>query len=54
MAHLPASFSAVSLLLQPAMATLYAWAILGEGAGLAQLAGGAVILFGIWLARKGS
>jgi drug/metabolite transporter (DMT)-like permease len=54
MAHLPASFSAVSLLLQPAMATLYAWAILGEGAGLAQLAGGAVILAGIWLARKGS
>lgn len=54
MAHLPASFSSVSLLLQPAMATLYAWAILGERAGLAQLAGGAVILFGIWLARKGS
>ena len=54
MAHLPASFSSVSLLLQPAMATLYAWAILGERAGLAQLAGGAVILAGIWLARKGS
>jgi len=54
MAHLPASFSSVSLLLQPAMATLYAWAILGERAGLAQLAGGAVILVGIWLARKGS
>jgi drug/metabolite transporter (DMT)-like permease len=54
MAHLPASFSSVSLLLQPAMATLYAWAILGERAGLAQLAGGAVILFGIWLARRGS
>ena len=54
MAHLPASFSSVSLLLQPAMATLYAWAILGERAGLAQLAGGTVILFGIWLARRGS
>jgi drug/metabolite transporter (DMT)-like permease len=54
MAHLPASFSAVSLLLQPAMATLYAWALLGERAGAAQLAGGAVILFGIWLARRGS
>src|SRR5512145_418769 len=38
MAHLPASFSSVSLLLQPAMATLYAWALLGERAGLAQLA----------------
>lgn len=54
MAHLPASFSAVSLLLQPAMATLYAWAILGERAGAVQLAGGAVILLGIWLARRGS
>jgi drug/metabolite transporter (DMT)-like permease len=54
MAHLPASFSSVSLLLQPAMATLYAWALLGERAGLAQFAGGAVILLGIWLARKGS
>jgi drug/metabolite transporter (DMT)-like permease len=54
MAHLPASFSAVSLLLQPAMATLYAWAILGERAGAIQFAGGAVILAGIWLARKGS
>lgn len=54
MAHLPASFSSVSLLLQPAMATLYAWALLGERAGLAQLAGGTVILLGIWLARKGS
>jgi drug/metabolite transporter (DMT)-like permease len=54
MAHLPASFSSVSLLLQPAMATLYAWALLGERAGLAQLTGGAVILLGIWLARRGS
>lgn len=54
MAHLPASFSAVSLLLQPAMATLYAWALLGERAGPVQLAGGAVILAGIWLARRGS
>lgn len=54
MAHLPASFSAVSLLLQPAMATFYAWVLLAEPAGPAQLAGGAVILAGIWLARRGS
>lgn len=53
MAHLPASFSSVSLLLQPVMATLYAWVILGERAGPAQFAGGAVILAGIWLARRG-
>ena len=30
-AHLPASFSSVSLLPQPVLAALYAWAILGEG-----------------------
>lgn len=54
MAHLPASFSSVSLLLQPAMATLYAAVLLGEGIRPAQLVGGAVVLLGIYLARRGS
>jgi drug/metabolite transporter (DMT)-like permease len=54
MAHLPASFSAVSLLIQPVMATLYAWALLGEGVGAAQLVGGAIVLAGIYVARRGS
>ena len=53
-AHLPASLSAVSLLLQPVMAALFAWALFGEAIGPAQLAGGAIVLAGIWLARKGS
>ena len=53
-AHLPASFSSVSLLLQPVLAAIYAWAILGEGMGAAQMAGGVVVLAGIWLARRGS
>jgi drug/metabolite transporter (DMT)-like permease len=53
-AHLPASFSSVSLLLQPVLAALYAWAILGEGMGAVQMAGAAVVLAGIWLARRGS
>lgn len=54
MAHLPASFSAVSLLIQPVMATLYAWALLGERVGAVQLAGGLVVLAGIYIARRGS
>jgi drug/metabolite transporter (DMT)-like permease len=53
-AHLPASFSSVSLLLQPVLAALYAWAILGEGMGAVQMAGGVIVLAGIWLARRGS
>jgi drug/metabolite transporter (DMT)-like permease len=53
-AHLPASLSSVSLLLQPVMATLFAWALFGEAIGPSQLVGGAVVLAGIWLARRGS
>ncbi len=45
--HLPASFSAVSLLWQPVVAAALAWAVLGEGLGLLQVAGGIVILLGI-------
>jgi len=53
-AHLPASFSSVSLLLQPVLAAVYAWAILGEGMTPVQMAGGAIVLAGIYLARRGS
>jgi drug/metabolite transporter (DMT)-like permease len=45
--HLPASFSAVSLLWQPVVAAALAWAVLREGLGLLQVAGGIVILLGI-------
>ncbi len=54
MAHLPASFSAVSLLIQPVMATLYAWVLLGEAVGAAQIIGGVIVLAGIYIARRGS
>jgi drug/metabolite transporter (DMT)-like permease len=54
MAHLPASFSAVSLLIQPVMATVYASVLLGEHVGLAQIVGGAIVLAGIYVARRGS
>ena len=53
-AHLPASLSSVSLLIQPVVAALAAWAIFGEAVGAAQLLGGAIVLSGIWLAKKGS
>lgn len=53
-AHLPAAFSSVSLLLQPVLATIYAWALLGEAVGPVQMLGGLVVLAGIYLARRGS
>ncbi len=54
LAHLPASFSSVSLLLQPAAAAILAWLLLNEPLGALQAAGAAVILVGILLARRGS
>jgi len=53
-AHLPASFSSLSLLLQPAVAALLAWMILGEGLSLLQALGGVVILCGITAASRAS
>ena len=53
-AHLPASLSSVSLLIQPVLAALFAWALFGETMEPAQLAGGAIVLAGIWIARRGS
>ena len=53
-AHLPASLSSVSLLIQPVMATLFAWILFHEPVGAAQFVGGAVVLAGIWLAKRGS
>jgi drug/metabolite transporter (DMT)-like permease len=53
-AHLPASLSSVSLLIQPVMATLFAWILFGEMVGPVQFVGGAVVLAGIWVARRGS
>jgi drug/metabolite transporter (DMT)-like permease len=53
-AHLPAAFSSVSLLLQPVLAAIYAWALLGEAVVPAQMLGGIVVLAGIYLAKRGS
>lgn len=54
LAHLPAGFASVGLLLQPVMATLFAWILLGEPLVALQIAGGAVVLAGIYLARRAS
>ncbi len=54
LAHLPAAFSSVSLLLQPAVAALLASLLLAEPLTALQGLGAAVILGGIVLARLGS
>jgi drug/metabolite transporter (DMT)-like permease len=54
LAHLPAAFSSVGLLLQPVLAAAFAWALLAEPLGALQFAGGAVVLAGIYLAHRGA
>ncbi len=54
LAHLPASLSAVTLLIQPLTAAIMAWLILGEPIGPFQIVGGAILLGGIFIARRGS
>ncbi len=54
LAHLPAPFSSVSLLFQPVMAALFAWALLSEALVPLQVLGGIIVLAGIYLARRGS
>jgi len=54
LAHLPATFSSVGLLLQPVIAAFFAWTLLGEPLVMLQIIGGVVVLAGIYLARRGS
>lgn len=51
LAHLPATFSSVSLLVQPVAATVFAWLLLAERFGPQQAVGGAIVLGGIVLCR---
>jgi drug/metabolite transporter (DMT)-like permease len=53
-AHLSASLSSVSLLVQPLTAAVAAWIIFGESLGPLQMAGSALLLWGIYLAKRGS
>jgi drug/metabolite transporter (DMT)-like permease len=54
LAHLPAQFSSVGLLLQPVVAACFAWMLLSEPLVALQIAGGLVVLAAIWLARRAS
>ena len=53
-AHLPASLSSVRLLIQPLTAAIAAWLIFQEAIGPMQMAGGALLLWGIYLSKRGS
>jgi drug/metabolite transporter (DMT)-like permease len=54
LAHLPATFSSVGLLLQPVIATGFAAVFVDEIPGPMQFAGAAFVLAGIWLAHRAS
>jgi drug/metabolite transporter (DMT)-like permease len=53
-AHLPASLSSVSLLIQPLTATIGAWLLFGETIGPLQMLGGVLLIAGIYFSRRGS
>ena len=54
LAYLPAAFSSLTLLLQPVVAAILAWLLLAEAVGPLQALGGAIVLAGILVARRGS
>jgi len=52
--HLPASFSALVILIEPLTAAILGWVWLGEALGLLQGLGGVIVLGGIMVARGAS
>ena len=54
LAYLPTAFSSLTLLLQPVVAALLGLFLLGENLGWNAILGGAGVLAGILIARKGS
>ena len=54
LAHLPASFVSVSLLVQPIVAASVAWFLFDERIGVQQAIGAVVVMTGIAIARRGS
>ena len=53
-AHLSPQFTALGTFVQPVAAAVFAWLLLGERLGIADIAGSGVILIGIWIAHRGS
>ncbi len=54
MAWLPATFSSLTLLIQPVVAAILASIFLGEPLTVVQAAGGSIVIAGIVLARRGA
>jgi drug/metabolite transporter (DMT)-like permease len=52
--HLPASFSALAILIEPLTAAILGWIWLGEALGVLQAVGGVIVLAGIAVARRAS
>jgi drug/metabolite transporter (DMT)-like permease len=52
--HLPASFSALAILIEPLTAAVLGWLWLGEALGVLQAVGGIIVLAGIAVARRAS
>lgn len=52
LAWLPVAFSSLTLLIQPVVAAALAWILLGETLAPLQIAGGVIVLAGIYLARR--
>ena len=48
---LPATFSSLVIFIEAIAAAIFGWIILSEALDLMQIAGGALILVGIWVAR---
>jgi len=52
LSHLPAALSSTGLILQPVLAALFAWVLLHEAMTPLQMAGGVIVLIGIYGARR--
>ena len=52
MAHLPAAYSSISLLVQPVAAAILAWSLLNEGMGPVQVLGAIVVLAAIAVCHR--
>lgn len=50
--HLSATFSSVALMFAPIVSTLSAWILFGEALTLYKMIGGAIVLLGIFIARR--